>query len=145
MNEKMTMLPSMQLADNATEEQKWIQWTHTFLFVDGGLSVLYSQVQNEPFRKALAAGHRALAAVDKEFIRVIDEIKAGHPIPDVEINPSPIHDWDPSLWSGIIEMLRGALSTLIGILSRHIGPRLQPLIHSVAALVNNLEEILKFA
>lgn len=139
-------LSSLMVSDNASETDKWTQWTHVLCFVDGIALSIYSKAPSEIVKKALKSLHVALKGVDDEFIKVIKALEKDPPeIPPVPINPSPIIDWDddPSIFDGILEILRSALTEALTIISKYASQALQPVIHAVGALINCIEDIIK--
>lgn len=84
--------------------------------------------------------------MDDEFIKVIKALEENPPkIPPVPINPSPIIDWDddPSIFDGILEILRSALTEALTIISKYASQALQSVIYAVGALINCIEDIIK--
>lgn len=139
-------LSSLMISSNSSVTDKWTQWTHVLCFVDGIALSIYSKAPSDIVKKTLKSLHVALKGVDDEFIKVIKVLEKDPPeIPPVPINPSPIIPWDndPSIFNGIMEILRSALTEALTIISRNASSALQPVIHAVGALINSIEEILK--
>lgn len=102
------------------EAQKWIMWTNIFVIVDGAAHTAYAQVSDGKVKFALNMMHRALKEVDKSFADVANALNEGKVVPSITLPILEIDDWDmgSGLSGGIIEILTGAVSTIIS----RIGP-----------------------
>lgn len=139
-------LSSLMISNNSSVTDRWTQWTHVLCFVDGIALSIYSKSPSDIVKKTFKSLHVALKGVDDEFIKVIKALEKDPPeIPPVPINLSPIIPWDddPSIFNGIMEILRSALTEVLTIISKYASPAFQPVIHAIRTLLSSIEDILK--
>lgn len=119
---------------------KWNEWTHVFVLVDGILQTVYASLHAAKAKEALLGIHKALQGVDEEFVKVSECISSGGEVPPINLPPASIEDWgSESVKSGIIDVLQSVVELMITEVSKHVqNERIEMLLHSLAGLATAL-------
>lgn len=117
----MSILKSEIMKASNDSAKPWILWTNVFVMTDNIIYAVYKTEEkkgDETVLKALKGIHIALKNVDNNFVKVADALIKGEKIPEINLPPVELADWDEKsgISDGIIDSICNAVSLIMEII-----------------------------